>query len=247
MAGRLQERCGGCGAAVGIEALTCEYCGVASPHARRASAAASEAELAEAEARLRVAEAAVHRSGKVALVWSVVGVALCCLPVGSVVALLLAQRARTQARAAGLVAPSTTTAAMILGGLGLAAFVAFAGLVAAEMRAERERTAQLHALTDEAAAQPELTQPTACGLAELRLIEDGWDGRTGSSVYDTFECPGRVHQDGAGAVLEGMSIRPKRGERILFDACLERGEKWFVRALVPGGQGCAPADAPAPP
>jgi hypothetical protein len=244
MAERLQERCGGCGAAVGLAALTCAYCGAPSPHARRAREAASEAELAEAEARLQLSAAALGRTGTWAAVAGGVGLVTCCLPIGAGAALLMAHRARAQARAAGLVPPASVTAATVMGGLGMAAFLFFAVMVALEMRKEAERTAALHAMVDEAAAQAELTQPVACGLAELRLIQDGWAGTSGSSVYESLECPGRLRVEGTSAVLEGLIIRPKRGERVELTACLERGERWFVRDLVPAAEGCNPPSTP---
>lgn len=247
MAGRLQERCSGCGAAVGVEALACEYCGAPSPHALRAKSAASEADLAQAEARVQRTEDEIRRGGTTALVAATVGVVTCCLPIGAVLGLIFAQRARRQAKEAGLVAPATATVALILGGLGLAAFLGFAVLVALEIRKEQQRTAELHALVDEAAAQNELTQPVACGLAELRLIQDGWDGHSGNSVFESMECPGRVTIDGTSAVLEGIVIRPRQGERVQLSACFDRGARWFVRALVPADFGCGEHPGSQPP
>ena len=110
MAGRLQERCSGCGAAVGVEALTCAYCGAASPHALRAKASATEAELAQAEANVKRTEDEVRRGGTTALVAASVGVVTCCLPIGAVLGLIFAQRARRQAKEAGLVAPKNIVA-----------------------------------------------------------------------------------------------------------------------------------------
>ena len=82
----LREKCSGCGAAVSLEALTCEYCGAPSPHAVRAKNARDEAELAREEDRLRAEHEALARSATFALVWSIAGLVVCCLPIPAGVA-----------------------------------------------------------------------------------------------------------------------------------------------------------------
>lgn len=241
----IRERCTGCGAAVDLEALTCGYCGAPSPHAVRARNAADQAALEREEAALKDARAQLDKRATNALIWSVVGVLVCCMPVPGLVGVLKARGVAKEAKARGFVPPSTATVALVFGVLNLVTSAAFWIFFAFEMRAVSQRKAELHAAVADEVGRPQLEQQTACALAELRLLEDGWaDHETGSSgMSDTFECAGRLEQDGERATLRAISFRLSGEERTVLDACLERGARWHVVALVPSEAGCAEAFA----
>lgn len=222
-----------------LEALTCDYCGAPSPHAVRAKQARDQASLEREEAGLRAEQAALNKSATYALVWSLAGLVTCCLPIPAGVAVFMGRRVQTRAKARGWVPPGTATAAVVLGGIGLAMFTAFAIFAAFELRATAQRKAELHAAIERTAQAEQLSQHTACALAELRLLEDGYADHSGSSTMsDSFECAGRLEQVGAKATLHGFSFRMANKPRTELDACLERGARWHIVALVPMGEGC---------
>jgi hypothetical protein len=224
--------------------LKCEYCGAASPHAVRAQQARSEADLAREEDEIQSAQKALDRSATTALVWSIIGLVVCCVPVPGIVAIVLGRRVRVRSAARGWVPASTASVAMALGAVNLCIFVAFFVLVAGEMRELDELKAQLHAQAEVGASAEVLAQPTACALAELRLLEDGWKKHRGNNTMaESFECDGKFEVQGDTGVLKDLSFKKNSKIRVILDACLVRGERWHIDRIVLAGTACdAPPD-----
>lgn len=226
--------------------MACAYCGAASLHAVRAHQAKSQEALAQDEAQLKADQAALNRGAVVALIWSLVGVFLCCVPIPGIVAIVLGHRVRTRTQARGWAPNATSTLAMVFGGVNIAAFLGFAVLVANEMQTLSQRKSELHAALGEATDAAVLSQQTACQLAELRLLEDGWDKHSGNAtLVETFECAGRLEQSADRAVLHGLTFRFASERRFTLDACLRRGQRWRLDRLVLADAGCEDA-TPAP-
>lgn len=224
--------------------MTCDYCGAASLHAVRSQQAPTPEDLARDEAEIHAAQAAMNKRSTAAFLWSMAGLVLCCLPVPGIVAITMAHGVRTRAKARGWLPPSTSVAAIALGALNILLFSSFVVLVAIEMRATAERQANLHASTAKSSTAVKLPQPAACDLAELRLLEDGWQGHNGNTTLsETFDCAGRLEITGRTAVLYGLTFRFNSDTRHTLDACLRRGERWRVEKLVSAGDGCGATNA----
>ncbi len=222
--------------------LKCGYCGVASPHAVRAQQARSQADLAREEDEIQSAQKALDKSATAALVWSIVGLVVCCIPIPGIVAIVLGRRVRIRSAARGWVPASTATAAMVLGAVNLCIFATFVVLVSNQMKELTELKAALHAKAEAGANAKALAQPTACALAELRLLEDGWQEHMGSNTMaETFECDGKFETQGDTGVLKNLSFKDTKKGRISLDACLLRGERWHIDRIVAAG---TPCDAP---
>lgn len=239
MAGPVQERCGSCGAAVDIEALACAYCGAPSPHAVRAKKARDEAELAREEDEIRNAQASLDRSGTYAVVWSVVGLVTCCFPFGSAVGLAMALKARKTALHRDWIPPAKATVALVLSGVSLLCCIGFWTLVVVDMRKQDARRDQLRAYVTEHAGEDPLTQNTACSIAELHLLEEGYGEHGRTAAGRAFQCAGRLKLDGERGRLEDVSFKPSgKKDRVHLDACLRHGGRWYVRTMVEAGADC---------
>ncbi len=175
------------------------------------------------------------RTGRNALIWSLLGFFLCaCFPL-SLVGMALAFRARRLAREQGVAAPVTSTLAIALSAIALAAVTIFGIWFAHD-------EAQLHARIDELNARVsatdtgDLTDQLACDLAELRVRYDGWKDDD-PIVVDGFECPGKVILREDGGELADFSFNASSVGRVTVTVCYKKGARWTVKSLREGA-GC---------
>ena len=244
-------KCAQCGALIDPIALACPYCRFTTP----AGVAAHQRAQAEAQQRAHwethaqhaqraATNAQVQSASTHALVWSIVGTALCCFPVG-VVGIVFGVRARSLAKRLGLPPPARATIGLVLGGL--SCVLSVAGLVYGFIKAQadednaKQRIDAIEKTLGTRPSSPDLDQSTACGLAEVFALRSGWDGRRGSSL-EGFECVGKVRRrSGERAELDDFRFHPNTDSQKRYDVkvCFKRGAVWYVSEL---REGACPLD-----
>jgi sRNA-binding protein len=228
-------RCAACGAGIAATDSNCPYCGQMTPHgawqaqaqqhhAHAQAAYEAQREQAEQFERAAAAKRDVQQSATRALYWSLGGLVGCFCFVPSIVAVVLALKARKAAQENEFEVPTSATTALVLGLVGVVMGI---GLITIGVVQDQKRSARVEAiekqLGDSARSSP-LAQLTACLLAEKRLLTEGWDG---SKTIDEVECDGRLQQTGDRAVLSGLRFEQSQ-KRIVLAACLQKGERWSV-------------------
>jgi hypothetical protein len=231
--------CEGCGAPIEPAHLECPFCKTATPFGvkerereERERLSRQSEELHEAHEREAQARAAAQKQletlGRQSFAWSLGGVVLCCMPLASVVALVLAWRAKTVAKENGLPYPGQATAARIIAFLTLASSasaVAFGGVSAWQ---KSQKIAALVKATEAHAADETLDRDVACKLVEAHLLKDGF--ATSSDDIGHFTCDGPLEQHGATAVMRDLSFTDGPTPHTA-DATLRRGAKWIVEKV----------------
>jgi hypothetical protein len=201
--------------------------------------------LAEQEAQAQqqrlAAGASVTRASNQALAWSLGGLVLCCLPIPSLVALVMASNARRMGTTGGVPVPAQATVATVLSGLSILVFLGFVTSAVLDDRKMAEKKAEekasLRAQIAAKASAAELDQPTACAMAHLQLLEHGFAGVEGHRI-DGFECAGSVStapkpvNGSARAML--VDVRFNAGTKslpIVASACFQGGKSWSLDDL----------------
>lgn len=231
------QRCSTCNAPLADAAPSCPYCGALTPAGSAEHVAKIQAEYAEkarakqsaheqAKAQASAADRRLESLSTHALVWSLVGPLVCCLPLGSGAAVVLGRKARALAASSGKPAPGRATAGVVLGAVGLALCLLTWGGVGWLLKAEAARKAELRALLSRE-PQEALSLERACALVELELLETGYGEY---SVLDDFSCDGTVELRGAKAVLLDARVSKGRERKAVF-GCLERQGRWKVAQL----------------
>jgi hypothetical protein len=243
--------CNRCGAELPLDAWECPYCRTVTAHgfARREAEAAAFRAQAEADrardhafasAQRAEAERSLQRSSRHALLWSLGGFFLCCSPL-ALVGLVLGFRSRALARRVGLVIPTTATLGIVLAVIQMLVFTAAIGF---GIHAERQVDARLETLERELGTKPEqpmLSQPTACGLAERFLLQNGHGEHSGTSI-ERLRCDGALTQTAGTAALAALEFEAGT-EKVRANACFSRGARWSVTAIQE--RSCSEPAAPA--
>ncbi len=248
-------KCPACGASIVDDALVCAYCNQPTPAALEARRAEAEAERqreaaedaherAQDAKRLDNARRSVKSSGTWSVLWSVMGLLTCIVPVMSIVGLLMSVRARRLAREHDIVVPSSVSAGGVLGGVGLGLGVVFwiigsVGII--EVSNRKDVLVETIAAGDTA---EQLDATTACALAEYALLTEGWVGKRGASI-DDYACTGRVTQDGDFAQIDDVVFHTSTDTRWDLTACFKRGTKWSLKGFRQT-KGCDEDEAPPP-
>lgn len=236
--------CTHCSAKIPGDALTCPYCGHETPNFAKARAQADEQRRhAEQQALIDAAKgrqfsvAGLESSARTAFYWSLAGVVVCCLPIGSVVGLVLGLRVRKQAASLNAHAPWQSMAAMVISIAWLGLFVLFLtiGIVTDHQRSVR--VGELREATKAKATGAELDAETACALVEMTLLEGGAGQKSGS--IHLFKCEGVLETTAeGGAVIKDIELARHSGDKpSRVDGCLSRGSRWRVDAIGTG-PGC---------
>ncbi len=242
------NRCPTCNAPMEDPLEPCRFCGAVTPEglAAKKERARAEEELRLAEERRLQDEAAraraqaeeearrarakleteLNSSGTQAIVWSLVSL-LCCLPIGPVVGIVIALRARRLAAARGLPAGRATAGLAVAISSLVLCFGAWVG-VGISIHVENQRKAELRAAIDKGAGAEQLDGPTACALAELEMIDAKYEGYT--YVNADFKCSGRVVQEGDQARLLDAYFTESQ-KRTELVACFTKGARWAVKQL----------------
>lgn len=223
-------KCKACGAGLPDTADICSYCGVATDVAQLKAEEQIAADAERADAKTNAARESLGRTSTHALVWSIVGMIVCCPPIPSIVGLVMSLRARKMARKYTLVLPATATAGLAMSLVGISIFTLFVIYIVTEERRVSARQSELAKIVDAYGAGPTLDERTACALAESRLLEDGW-GETGKLSVDDFRCPGRVIQRGNNARLEDITFKGTKKSRPVLTGCYHRGSRWTLDEL----------------
>ncbi len=230
------QTCQRCGATLDPSATACPYCSMQTPYgyhvaqqqtayAQHAAYAAEQQKHAE---RARAAEP-LKKTSLQALLAAVLGSVFCCAP-AAILGIVLGLRAKSVARQHGLVAPASSTAAVVVGACGTVLFCVLLVLFVRDNQKHDARVDELQAVIDRSAQAQTLDQRTACILAEHRLLKDGYRETTGLSIYD-FECSGKLEQAGERATLHDVRFRPNTDPRVTVAVCLSRGARWSVSEL----------------
>ena len=231
--------CESCGARIEPGHLTCPFCGTITPFgarqheqdeaARRAREVADAVAAQRSDARGRaLAETELARLGRLSLVWSAVGFVLCCLPVPSLVSLVLAYRARVVARERGFVFPAQATIGLLLSAVTLllsTSFYVFAGVSAVQ---KQRRIRELEAATAAKAAAETLDHETACALVEIHLLTHGFS--SSNDAIDDLRCDGALEQHGPLATVHDVTFELSSAFH-KADASLKRGARWMVESV----------------
>jgi hypothetical protein len=233
--------CERCGAALDTQAQSCPYCGTQTAFGLRVAADqaafaqhAAQVTRARQEDERRAAAEPLRKKSLYALVCSLLGTLFCCVPL-TVLGVVLGLRAKALARQHQLVAPVSSTAAVVLGAFGALLFVVVVALFFLDQHRHEQRVEQLSRAIERAAGAATLDQRTACTLAEHRLLVDGWQDKPGLSISD-FECAGKVEQDGDRAVLRDVRFRASPDPRTSVKVCLSRGTRWSVAEVRAAGE-----------
>lgn len=234
--------CSNCSASISVDALTCPYCGTETPNAPKARALKEQQERHAAQlAAVDASKArqkdliALQASAKNSFYASIIGV-VCCIPVGSVVGLVLAFRARGVAKRLQTAVPWQAMAAIILGVFWIGFFSLAMVMGAIGEREKAARVAAIRETTKDAVLKPELDDATACSLVEIALLE-GYAGGKGGNL-GLFRCEGKLEQTGEKALLHDLEFaRSSNDKPRRVDACLSKGKKWKVDAIG-RGEGC---------
>lgn len=232
-------KCAQCGALVDPLALACQYCRFTTP----AGVAAHQRAQAEAEQRAHwhahahltqqaTTNARVQSSSNHALIWSIIGTVLCCLPLG-VVGIVLAVRARSLAKRLGTPPPARATLGLALGIVSSVLSVAFVVYAIVQSEHDKEEAGKrITTIEQELGPAPSahvLERSTACGLAEIHALRTGWDGRQGYAL-EGFECVGKIRLQRNRATLDDFRFRIGNAPNKRFDVnvCFKRGAVWYV-------------------
>lgn len=241
----MPTKCTQCGALIDPLVLACPYCRFTTP----AGVAAHERAQAEAQQRAHwqahahfaqqaTTGAAVQSSSTHALIWSIVGTLLCCMPLG-IVGIVLAVRARSLAKRLGTPPPAKATLGLVLGIVSSVLSVAF--IIFAIVQSERDKEGaarRITALEEQLGSAPSasvLERSTACRLAEIYALRSGWDDRQGYALED-FECVGKIVHERDRATLDDFRFRvgSSQSKHVDVNVCFKRGEAWYVSDMREG-------------
>jgi hypothetical protein len=157
------------------------------------------------------------------------------LPVFPILSVLAYRRARELAKRLSVDVPGHATFGLVLSGLALVMLplTLVVGLFAdnaAEERTEK-RIAALEARLATAAVQPNLDLTTACALAELHALKNGYADQRGKHLMQ-FDCGGTLGGTPSHPVLDRLAFTSDvNDKRLEVSACLEHGARWFVKEL----------------
>ncbi len=226
--------CSGCGARLADDAPECPYCGVPTPQAGQLRRQEAESEAERAAAERSTLETRLRKESNAALLWALLGVPTCCLPVFSVLAVVHARRARRIAAELGRPSSGLVGFSLFLGGAGVLASVAFWVFFVFEQLRVSSRREALAEIIAAGAPAAELAQPTACAMVEDALLTSGW-GETGNLSIRDFACPGRLEQRGDRAELFDVRFRGSQKSRPVLRGCFHRGELWILDRMIEHG------------
>jgi hypothetical protein len=250
----MAANCSTCGAQLLPNAPKCPYCGAATPAGERkareeeqraAAAAAAAAATAQREQVVHKQQAAAQaeQAARLALTWSIVGLFGCCFVIPPIVGVVLGYRAVRLARDNGLFVPARAIAALTISGASFLLLIGGGIGVAVQQHALAQRKASVHARVDGPSAAATLAPDTACGLAELHLLEESYEGHEPTSV-DAVECSGALTQDAKTAELQGVRVTFGGGTPQTITACFTRGTKWSVERFA--NERCSEPAKPGP-
>lgn len=247
------QRCGNCNAPIPDDAESCQFCSTETERGRRlrleraqrleveqreAQRKADQAAAASRSRALAEASGAANRS----LMWSLLGLLACCLPLGPIIGIVTARRAKELAVQGG----TSTGHAHVALGVGIAcALLSVAGwsTIALIARAEANRKTELEVLIAKGVGDAALTSATACALTELELMNSKY--RDYDWLNTGLTCGTQLTVTGSEAVLEGSHFT-KDQQRVPVVACFHRGDRWGIAQVRPDARCDQPPPLPEP-
>ena len=227
------QRCAQCGAMIDPLAHACPYCQFTTPagvaahqqrqHHAQWAAHATHQQMAAAVARMK-------STSTQALVFGILGIVICCTPLG-IVGIVQGVRARGMAREANAPVPGTATAGLVLSILSIVTSIAgiyFIDKGAKEDKAAAEQRAA--AIDQRLGKRPEakvLDRDVACGLAEAHLLREGHGGKAGYYLEE-IQCVGRLESTAEDRAEIDVMRAKASGGGLEFRVCFKRGGKWYV-------------------
>ncbi|HEY4157604.1 MAG TPA: hypothetical protein VGM29_05885, partial [Polyangiaceae bacterium] len=178
------------------------------------------------------AAAGQARSARSTLTWGVLSALCVCSPIAAVIAFVSYSRSKEAARQAGVALPGSARAGFWLSLLGVVWFVGFWGYVIWSVQQDGERVEarklELSQKLNKSDAN-RLDHESACELAELYLLTNGYDGNTQVAQFKDFECAGALKTEPSLAALEDLKFRTSSSGGLQTVAvCLKHGDRWFV-------------------
>jgi hypothetical protein len=253
----MPERCAHCGAVIDPLALACPFCrtvtaaGVTArqrdEHERRSRAEWQAQAQAQAQYHDQVAHnVRVAGAASQSLLWSILGSVLCCAPLG-IVGIVMGVRARSLAAQRGLAAPAKAAVGLALGTLSTVGSIGFFvyAIVASQIEEgeSKDRIAAIEKQLGSRVSAPTLDRETACGLAEIHALRNGWQGNRGAALSD-FDCLGKVTVEKEHASLDRFRFMYRTGNATYdVHVCYQRGGKWYVTELRDGPCASSPDDS----
>lgn len=228
--------CRHCNAPIGDDAETCQFCGVITARgvalkdarAQKEEVEAKQREAAQAaqaqSARL-AAQAEASRINQTSMLWSIIGTVLCCVfPIGPVVGLIYASRARALGKAHGFTAP---IGGLIVASAGLLLALSTWVLVGVTAAKEEARKSDLRKAIGTA---ENLDLTTACKLAELELLLTDYEG---FDTYSDFECEqtGDLEVKAQEATLRDIRFLKSKDRTPLVACFRHNSTRWVVKQL----------------
>ncbi len=258
----MSTKCAQCGAGLAPGALVCPYCQVPTPgaaaheaeerrraewhqaHAAQAAAYSAQASHLERGAKIARMESAATTS----LAMGIVSVVICCPPVFQAISVAMYFRARALARELATSVPARATAGLATSILSIAmftAFMAWAMIRDSQLRSEADaRATLLERQTSGMVTAPALDHATACGLAEMYVLRNGYKAEQGHR-HEAFQCAGRLEQAEGTASLDDFQFQVESNHtQRKVTVCFRRGERWYVQDLREGS--CAGERTPTP-
>jgi hypothetical protein len=170
-----------------------------------------------------------------ALILSIVGVFLCCAPVG-LVGGFFGVKSMNLAKQAGKGTPGKALASVILASLSLVLTIGVIIGAVIEERHKQERIAEADAKTKGKIEGKDLEKKVACALLEKQLLKGLYNDTTS---VDDVKCAGDldVDTDKGTATLPNVKAKVVTDQKV-FTACFARAKRWFVVSVVEGAEGC---------
>ncbi|HEY2407500.1 MAG TPA: hypothetical protein VGI10_15925 [Polyangiaceae bacterium] len=116
--------------------------------------------------------------------------------------------------------------------LGVVWFVGFWGYVIWSVQQDGERVEARKLELSQSLNKSDanrLDHVSACELAELYLLTNGYDGNTHVAQFKDFECAGALKTEPSLATLEDLKFRTNStGSLQTVAVCLKHGDRWFV-------------------
>ena len=234
--------CAGCGADLGPTDVACRYCQRPTPyaavHAREERARQERAAAAQAASVQRERSAAYTELDKLAkrsFIFSLLTLVTCGLPVFPILSILAWRRTRDLARRHSVDVPGRATFGLVLSSLALVLLPVSIVVGIVTDNASEARTAQrigeLETKVAATASAPTLDWQTACSLAELYALRNGYSEQRGKNLIQ-FDCGGTMSGTPARPVLDRVAFSTDvNDKRFEVSACFEKGARWSVREL----------------
>jgi hypothetical protein len=188
----------------------------------------------------------IEAAATASLLWSLGSIACFCFPVPAIIGIVMGLRARTLAQSLRLSLPVRATIGLVISALSSVSCVVF--MIWAVVSSQHDlatlgkRKTELEKQIGTKASATSLDQPTACALAELKILNDGHNGV--ATYFHGYACPGKIATSGDRATLEDFQYyeTTSSGPLKKVTICFKHGALWYVDEIRDDGK-CAGDDS----